>query len=53
MSKLKLMFFIKGLQGGAAGIRAKMFAERLPSEWEVRFNYRPIPKWKGILPFIQ
>lgn len=53
MSKLKLMFFIKGFQGGAAGIRAKMFAERLPSEWEVRFNYRPIPKWKGILPFIQ
>jgi glycosyltransferase involved in cell wall biosynthesis len=53
MSKLKLMFFIKGFQGGAAGIRAKMFAKRLPSEWEVRFNYRPIPKWKGILPFIQ
>lgn len=53
MSKLKLMFFIKGSEGGAAGVRAKMFAQKLPSEWEIRFNYRPITKWKGILTFVQ
>jgi glycosyltransferase involved in cell wall biosynthesis len=53
MSKLKLMFFIKGSEGGAAGVRAKMFAKHLPSEWEIRFNYRPMVKWKGIFSFVQ
>ena len=53
MFKLKLMFFVNGSESSAAGIRAKMFAKRLPSEWEIRFNYRPRPKWKGILSFIQ
>lgn len=53
MSKLKLMFFVNGSEASAAGVRAKMFAERLPSEWDIRFNYRPISKGKGILPFIQ
>ncbi|HEY9667890.1 MAG TPA: glycosyltransferase [Coleofasciculaceae cyanobacterium] len=53
MSKLKLMLFVNGSEASAAGIRAKMFAERLPSEWDIRFNYRPTSKWKGILPFIQ
>lgn len=53
MSKLKLMFFVNGSQVSAAGVRAKMFAERLPSIWDIRFNYRPVSKWKGILPFIQ
>ncbi len=53
MSRLKLMFFVNGFEASAAGVRAKMFAERLPSEWNIRFNYRPSPKWKGLLPFIQ
>lgn len=53
MSKLKLMFFVNGSQASAAGVRAKMFAERLPSDWDIRFNYRPVRKWQGILPFIQ
>ncbi|MGK7893635.1 MAG: glycosyltransferase [Xenococcus sp. (in: cyanobacteria)] len=30
-----------------------MFAQRLPLQWEISFNYRPSPKWKGIIPFIQ
>lgn len=30
-----------------------MFAERLPSHWILKFNYRPESKWKGILPFIR
>ncbi|MBD2130796.1 glycosyltransferase [Microcoleus sp. ZQ-A2] len=53
MSKLKLMFFVNGTQGSAAAVRAQMFAQQLPSEWEICFNYRPVRKWKGILPFIQ
>jgi glycosyltransferase involved in cell wall biosynthesis len=52
MSKLKLMFFVNGSET-TSGVRAKMLAQRLPSEWDIRFNYRPIPKWKGILTFIQ
>lgn len=35
------------------GLRAKMFAERLPKHWTIQFNYRPESKWKGILPFVQ
>lgn len=50
---MKLMFFINGSEGSAAGLRARIFAKRLPQEWQIRFNYRPTPKWKGILPFIQ
>jgi glycosyltransferase involved in cell wall biosynthesis len=53
MPTLKLMFFINASEGSAAGVRARMFAERFPPIWEVRFNYRPAKKWKGILPFIQ
>lgn len=53
MSSLKLLFFVNGAESSAAGVRAKMFAHRLPSQWEIRFNYRPASKWKGILPFIQ
>lgn len=53
MSCLKLLFFVNGSEASAAGIRAKMFAEKLTSELEIRFNYRPTRKWKGILPFIQ
>jgi glycosyltransferase involved in cell wall biosynthesis len=53
MSKLKLMFFVNGSEASAAGVRAQMFAERLPSQWDIRFNYRPLSKWKGLLPFIQ
>jgi len=53
MHKLKLLFLVNGSESSAAGVRAKMFAKRLPSEWEIRFNYRPTPKWKGIIPFIQ
>jgi glycosyltransferase involved in cell wall biosynthesis len=53
MSKLRLMFFVNGSQISADGVRTKMFAQRLPSEWDIRFNYRSVPKWQGILPFIQ
>jgi len=53
MSTLKLLFFINGSKTSAAGIRAEMFAAKLPANWEIQFNYRPTPKWKGILPFIQ
>ncbi len=53
MFTLKLMFFVNGYEASAAGVRANMFAERLPSEWDVHFNYRPAKKWKGILSFVQ
>jgi glycosyltransferase involved in cell wall biosynthesis len=53
MSSLKLLFLVNGSETSSAGVRAKLFTEKLPSEWEIRFNYRPTPKWKGILPFIQ
>ncbi len=53
MCSLKLLFFINGFKASSAGIRARMFAEKLPSEWEIHFNYRPTQKWKGIIPFIQ
>ena len=53
ISKPKLIFFVNGSEASAADVRAKMFAERLSSEWDIWFNYRPVPKWKGILPFIQ
>jgi glycosyltransferase involved in cell wall biosynthesis len=50
---MKLIFFVNGLEVSSAAVRVKMFAERLPKEWEIRFNYRPASKWKGIFPFIQ
>ena len=53
MFSLKLLFFVNGSESSSAGVRAKMFADRLPSLWEIRFNYRPASKWKGILPFIR
>lgn len=53
MVLLKFLFFVNGSETSVASIRAKMLAERLPVDWEIRFNYRPTPKWKGILPFIQ
>lgn len=46
------MFFVNSTETGAAGIRAKLLAEKLPPEWEICFNYRPISKWKGILTFL-
>ena len=53
MTALKLMFFINGSEGSAAGVRSQLFAQRFPLNWSVRFHYRPSPKWKGIVPFIQ
>jgi glycosyltransferase involved in cell wall biosynthesis len=53
MSRLNLIFFVNSFQSSAAGVRAKMFAERLPSEWDVHLYYRPTKKWKGILSFVQ
>ncbi|MEE3719413.1 glycosyltransferase [Tumidithrix elongata RA019] len=53
MPTLKLMFFVNASEVSAGGVRAKMFSQRLPKGWDIRFNYRPAKKWKGILPFIQ
>ena len=53
MLKLKLLFFVNGFESSAAGVRAQMLVKRLPSEWDIKFNYRPTPKWTGIVPFIQ
>ena len=53
MPNPKILFFINNRENSAVGLRAKMFAERLPKHWEIKFNYRPESKWKGILPFIQ
>jgi glycosyltransferase involved in cell wall biosynthesis len=53
MSLLKLMFFVNGSETSAAGVRAQTFAQKLPPGWQIRFNYRPSPKWKGVVPFIQ
>lgn len=47
------MFLVNGSESSAAGVRAKMFADRLSSAWDIHFIYRPTPKWKGILSFIQ
>jgi glycosyltransferase involved in cell wall biosynthesis len=52
-SRPKLMFFVNGLENCAVSTRTKMLAHRLPPNWDVQFNYRPVTKWKGILPFIQ
>jgi glycosyltransferase involved in cell wall biosynthesis len=51
--QFKLIFFVNGSEVSSAGVRAKMFADRLPSRWKVHFNYRPAKKWKGILSFVQ
>jgi glycosyltransferase involved in cell wall biosynthesis len=53
ISKFKLIFFVNGSEASAAGVRTNMFAERLSPEWDIRFNYRSVPKWKGITSFIQ
>ncbi len=47
------MFFVNGTESSIASTRAQMFAHRLPPNWDIHFNYRPVPKWKGILSFIQ
>ncbi len=53
MAKLKLLFFVNGVEGSAAGIRAETFATRLPQDWEIEFCYRPRKKWQGIWAFVQ
>lgn len=50
---MKLLFLINGSTTSAASVRAKSFAERLPKSWDIRYAFRPSPKWKGILPFIR
>lgn len=50
---VKLLYFVNGSETSAAAVRAQNFAKRFPKTWEIRFKYRPISKWKGILPFIQ
>jgi glycosyltransferase involved in cell wall biosynthesis len=50
---MKLLFLINGPKSSAASVRAKVFAENLPTDWSIRFNHRPTPKWQGILPFVQ
>jgi glycosyltransferase involved in cell wall biosynthesis len=50
---VKLLYFVNGSETSAAAVRAQNFAERFPEAWEIRFKYRPISKWKGILSFIQ
>jgi glycosyltransferase involved in cell wall biosynthesis len=52
MNKLKLLFLVNGEEKSAAGVRAKMFAQRLPSEWDVLIKYRTPHKLKSILQFI-
>jgi glycosyltransferase involved in cell wall biosynthesis len=53
MSKLRILFLVNGFQESAAGIRARSFAERLPGDWDIHFQYRSIPKWKSIFLFIR
>jgi glycosyltransferase involved in cell wall biosynthesis len=53
MSRLSVLFLVNGTPTSASGIRAKSFAERLPSTWQIHFRYRSIPKWQGMLSFIQ
>jgi glycosyltransferase involved in cell wall biosynthesis len=50
---MKILFFVNGFQEDAAGIRAKTFAQSLPSEWNIHIHYRPITKWKGVFHFIR
>lgn len=50
---MKLVFFVNASETSAGGIRAKTIAERFPQDWKVLFKYRPIKKWKGVIPFIQ
>jgi glycosyltransferase involved in cell wall biosynthesis len=50
---LKILFFVNGSKASAANVRANGLAEDLPIDWEIQFEHRPSPKWKGILPFIQ
>jgi glycosyltransferase involved in cell wall biosynthesis len=53
MSPLNILFFINGPDTSAAGIRANLIATKLPANWECQFQYRPTPKWQGIIPFIK
>lgn len=52
MTHLNVLFLINGTQTSAAGVRARSFADRLPSAWTIHFKYRPVPKWQGILSFL-
>ena len=53
MTKLKLLFFVNGVEGSAVGIRAEIFATRLPQDWKIEFCYRPRKKWQGLWSFVQ
>jgi len=53
MTKLKLLFFVNGVEGSAVGVRAEIFATRLPQDWKIDFCYRPRKKWQGIWAFVQ
>jgi glycosyltransferase involved in cell wall biosynthesis len=53
MLALKILFLINGSEISSANVRKKMLTKNLPADWKVQVEHRPIPKWKGILPFIQ
>jgi glycosyltransferase involved in cell wall biosynthesis len=53
MSKLRVLFFVNGSPQSAASVRACSFAERLPADWDIRFQYRSPVKWKSIFSFIR
>lgn len=53
MKSQKLLFFVNGPEKSAAGIRTQEFAKRLPAAWDIKVCYRPVRKWKGILPFVR
>lgn len=53
ITPVKLMYFINGAETSAAGIRARSLARWFPPDWQIRFLYRSIPKWKSILPFLR
>lgn len=53
MTNLNVLFLINGAKDSAAGVRARSFAERLPSTWTIHFRYRPVAKWQGILSFLR
>ena len=49
----RLLFFVNGSPSSAAAVRSQLFAKRFNDDWEIRFCYRPLRKWQGIIPFIQ
>jgi glycosyltransferase involved in cell wall biosynthesis len=53
MRRLKLIFLVNGSQSSASGIRAQMFAQRLPAEWDISIEYRTASKLKSILHFVR